>query len=53
MKCNIKGCPGEYEPRTITHTVRQGGRGVVIDHVPAETLFELLNAIENSERQTG
>jgi YgiT-type zinc finger domain-containing protein len=36
MKCNIKNCPGEYEPRTITHTVRQNGRVVVIDHVPAE-----------------
>jgi YgiT-type zinc finger domain-containing protein len=36
MKCSIKGCPGEYESRTITHTVRQNGRVVVIDHVPAE-----------------
>ncbi|HAO80497.1 MAG TPA: hypothetical protein DCQ92_16315 [Verrucomicrobia subdivision 3 bacterium] len=36
MKCSIEGCPGEYEPRAITHTVRPGGRVVVIDHVPAE-----------------
>ena len=36
MKCSIKGCPGEYEPRAITHTVRPGGRVVVIDHVPTE-----------------
>ena len=36
MKCSIKGCPGEYESRAITHTVRPGGRVVVIDHVPAE-----------------
>lgn len=36
MKCSITGCPGEYELRAITHTVRQGGRVVVIDHVPAE-----------------
>ena len=36
MKCSIKGCPGEYESQAITHTVRQSGRVVVIDHVPAE-----------------
>ncbi len=36
MKCSIRGCPGEYEPGVITHTVRQNGRVVVIDHVPAE-----------------
>jgi YgiT-type zinc finger domain-containing protein len=36
MKCSIQGCPGEYELCTITHTVRQGKRVVVIDHVPAE-----------------
>jgi YgiT-type zinc finger domain-containing protein len=36
MKCSIKGCPGEYEDRTITHTVQQNGRVVVVDHVPAE-----------------
>ena len=36
MKCNIKNCPGEYELRAITHTVRKNGRVVVIDHVPAE-----------------
>ncbi len=36
MKCNIKGCPGEYEERKIVHTVRYHGEVVVIDHVPAE-----------------
>ena len=36
MKCNIQGCTGEYEERTITHTLRQRGQVVVIDHVPAE-----------------
>jgi YgiT-type zinc finger domain-containing protein len=36
MKCSITGCPGEYEARTVTHTVRQGSRLVVVDHVPAE-----------------
>ena len=36
MKCSIKNCPGEYESRVITHTVRQSGRVLVIDHVPAE-----------------
>ena len=36
MKCSIHGCPGQYESRAITHTVRQGGQVVVIDHVPAE-----------------
>ena len=36
MKCSIGGCPGEYEQRWITHTVRYQGRIIVIDHVPAE-----------------
>ncbi len=36
MKCSIKDCPGEYEAKTVIHTVRSNGRVVVIDHVPAE-----------------
>jgi YgiT-type zinc finger domain-containing protein len=36
MKCSMKGCPGNYEIKTVIHTVRSGGRVVVIDHVPAE-----------------
>ena len=36
MKCSIKNCPGEYDSRAITHTVRQRGQVAVIDHVPAE-----------------
>jgi HTH-type transcriptional regulator/antitoxin MqsA len=36
MNCSIQGCPGEYESKEITHTVRHKGRIVVIDHVPAE-----------------
>jgi len=36
MKCSIRGCPGEYEAREITHTVRFRGQIVVIDRVPAE-----------------
>ena len=36
MKCSIEGCPGEYEQREVVHTVHQGSRIIVIDHVPAE-----------------
>jgi YgiT-type zinc finger domain-containing protein len=36
MKCSIEGCPGEYEKRKITHTVRHKGKVVVIDRVPAQ-----------------
>lgn len=36
MRCNIEGCPGGYEQREVVHTVRQGNRIIVIDHVPAE-----------------
>ncbi len=36
MNCSIQGCPGDYEDKEITHTVRHKGRIVVIDHVPAE-----------------
>jgi len=36
MKCSIDDCPGEYEEREVVHTVHQGERIIVIDHVPAE-----------------
>jgi YgiT-type zinc finger domain-containing protein len=36
MKCSIQGCSGEYESKTVIHTVRVEGRVLVIDHVPAE-----------------
>ena len=36
MKCSIKGCSGEYEARTIVHTVRHGEDVFVFEHVPAE-----------------
>lgn len=36
MRCSIQGCPGEYEERSIVHTVRHRGEIVVIDGVPAE-----------------
>ena len=36
MKCSIQGCPGDYEARSIVHTVRHEGQVIVIDHVPAE-----------------
>lgn len=36
MNCSIQGCPGGYEHKEITHTVRHRERIVVIDHVPAE-----------------
>ena len=36
MKCCIERCPGEFEAKDITHTVRREGEVIVIDHVPAE-----------------
>ena len=36
MKCSIEGCLGEYEQREVVHTIRQGSRIIVIDHVRAE-----------------
>jgi YgiT-type zinc finger domain-containing protein len=36
MKCSIQGCPGEYENRTIIHTVQRDGQVYVFEHVPAE-----------------
>ena len=36
MKCSLDGCAGVYETHPITHTVREGGKVIVIDHVPAE-----------------
>lgn len=36
MKCPINACAGEYEPREVVHTVRQGDGIIVIDHMPAK-----------------
>jgi YgiT-type zinc finger domain-containing protein len=36
MKCNIQGCPGNYENKLITHTGKKDGKIVVILDVPAE-----------------
>lgn len=36
MNCTLQGCSGEYERRTVIHTVKHRGNVVVIDHVPAE-----------------
>ena len=36
MQCSIAGCPGQYEPKRIVHTVRRGEEVLVIDQVPAE-----------------
>lgn len=36
MKCSIQGCPGEYEPRPIIHTVKRGADVLVFENVPAE-----------------
>lgn len=35
MKCSIKGCPGIYETKTITHMVQQAGATILIENVPA------------------
>lgn len=35
MRCAIKGCPGHYEKKAITHAIRKKEKVVVIDHVPA------------------
>jgi YgiT-type zinc finger domain-containing protein len=34
--CSITGCPGHYERREITRTLRKEGQLVVIENVPAE-----------------
>lgn len=34
--CSIEACPGEYERKSVTHTVRDHGELVLIDHVPAD-----------------
>ena len=36
MKCSNTGCPGVLKRGDVVHTVRQGERILVIDHVPAE-----------------
>jgi hypothetical protein len=40
MKHTIQNCPGDYEVREITHTVKHQGRIVIIDHVPTDVLLK-------------
>lgn len=56
MRCSIKDCPGAYDRKLVTHTVRQDGALIVIDEVPAlvcdvcgDVLFEpdTIEQIEN------
>ena len=35
-RCSNNDCPGHYEQRQVTHTVRRDGEIVVFDSVPAE-----------------
>lgn len=56
MKCSIQDCPGEYELRFVTHTVRPQGRVVVIDRVPADVCpvcGDVLLAPETVRRMEG
>ena len=34
--CSIKGCPGYYEKKDITHVVAKHGQIITIESVPAE-----------------
>lgn len=36
VKCSIQGCPGQYGPKPIVHTVTQAGGVLVFENVPAE-----------------
>ena len=36
MKCSVQGCPGQYEDRTIVHTVKHDDEVLVFEGVPAE-----------------
>jgi YgiT-type zinc finger domain-containing protein len=36
MKCSIQSCPGEYETRSIVHTVKRGEDVLVFQNVPAD-----------------
>jgi len=35
-KCSIKGCPGHYEKKNITHVIKKDGEVIVLKNVPAE-----------------
>jgi YgiT-type zinc finger domain-containing protein len=49
MKCSIRDCAGEYESKTVIHTVRRGGQVIVIDHVPAEVCSVCGDVLFNPE----
>ena len=36
MKCSIQGCPGQYKPRQIVHTLQRDSDILIVEHVPAE-----------------
>lgn len=53
MKCSLDGCPGEYEERSILHTVRDRGQVIVIDHVPAEVCADCGDVLLKPETVRG
>lgn len=36
MRCSIQGCPGQYEPKEIVHTVQKRGEIFLFERVPAD-----------------
>ncbi len=50
MTCTMTDCAGVYEAREVVHTVRQGDRIRVIDHVPAE-VCSVCGAMSSSRRR--
>ena len=36
MTCSIQGCPGDYEPKEIVHTLHKGADILIFERVPAE-----------------
>ena len=48
-KCNIEGCPGEYEEHVLPHTARHQGQVIVIDHVPTEVCSECGDVLLRAE----
>ena len=48
-RCNIEGCPGEYEEWDLPHAARHQGQVIVIDHVPTEVCSECGDVLLKTE----
>ena len=53
MKCSIAACTGTYEAKSVHHTVRHQGRGIVIMMVVGDVALGIVKTAHLARKVTG